>query len=64
MQLTSLRMAKGKSVHGSKKTNTQINVSIVLPSFLTQSVKLGSMMTFAPFPGITSTRNSEGLVDA
>merc|ERR1719427_2263631 len=44
MQLTSLRMANGKSVHGSKKTNTQINMGIVLPSFLTQSVKLGAMM--------------------
>jgi len=43
MQLTSLRMAKGKSVHGSKR-QTQINMSIVLPSFLTQSVKLGAMM--------------------
>jgi len=37
-------MAKGKSVHGSKKTNTQINMGIVLPSFLTQSVKLGAKM--------------------
>lgn len=69
MQLTSLRMAKGKSVHGSKKTNTQINMSIVLPSFLTQSVKLGAMMiACAAFSFSISwcnlERNSDGLVDA
>jgi len=47
---------------------TQINMSIVLPSFPTQSVKLGAMMiacaAFSVPISWCNLDNSEGLVDA